>query len=366
MATTIGLQNVAKALAVNDPRPGLSPLPEAQAMSVPLTLGAPGENPGPRLGVALAGTASTAILMDSGSTGLRLLPSVMRNVPKTSYRDTGLQASKHFANDHVYYGTIGIAKPGVSIGGKIRLTVPLQFQIVTTVCDGNVPSPLPTGPPQNCKNTTPNAEHETGGGVIGVRPEYFKNLGNPLAKLPAPFDSGFVISVPSLSLTVGATAANQTGFSTVPVPTATDPADGSPYWPNDALFRWCYAVDVKGSLPVKACPNGLVLTDTGANDETVSLPIAPPTGIAPNVEQTLPPGSHSIRWTLETGACSPLNAPNFYFAAPSAMRTPTPSSAPPNTTNGLTPYFHNDVLYDLKNGYFGFRPATPMPFHNCS
>ena len=350
---------------------GSSPAMMQSQMTVPLIAGPAGENPAQRILVALPSASPFSMLLDTGSTGLRILPSALTAVPASSYTTTPQQVAAVFGNDRVYYGHVGIANAGVVLGGSLRIEKPLNFEIIDKVCAG-VPSPVPTAAPPDCRDITATYEKDLIGGVIGVRPGANGAVLNPLAELPTPYSNGFVISdyATSPKLTVGATAENQTGFQLYQVGAATA-SDGSPSWNGNAELPWCYTVTVPGVAPVQGCPSTGVLTDTGGENERLFLPVAPPGTLAPNTLETLPPnstivatltaasaGSPSITWTLTTGTCTFFNAPDVNFLTPPQVS----SSTTPSSTNAIAPYFTNDVLYDLRGGTFGFRPiAAPTP-----
>ena len=350
------------------------PTSQGQMLSVPLQLGTTGENPGPRIMVAFPSAVAFSMVFDTGSTGIRILPKALAGVPTSAYTDTMVGTSNVFGGDRVYYGTVGTANAGVRFGGVAAVTKPLNFQIVTVVCTGNVPSPLPTAAPSNCNDTTSNEESNNSGGFFGVRPRVLNDgLLDPLSQLPSPYGDGFIVSAygTAPAVTVGATAANSTGFSTFSVPPATA-ADGSAYWASDELLPWCYTFTVPGATPTpQTCPTGGVLTDSGGLNARLNLAAAPPAGIPPQVIATLPPSTivtatlaepgaqmPSITWLLTTGMCTYVNAPQVFFAGSG------PLSPTLKTTNGVVPFFANDILYDLRGGHFGFRAAktTPPPF----
>ena len=350
----------------------MTPSMQSQTQSVPLQLGTTNGNPGPRILVAFPSATAFTMVFDTGSTGVRILPKALAVVPSSAYTDTMQGTSNSFGGDRVYYGTVGIANAGMTFGGVATVAKPLKFQIVKIVCSGNVPSPLPTAAPSNCSDTTTNEEANNSGGFFGVRPRVLNDgLESPLSQLPSPYGSGFIVSAygNAPSITVGATAANSTNFSTYTVPTATA-QDGTAYWSSDELFPWCYSFTTPGMSPTpQTCPTGGVLTDSGGLNERLNLAAAPPAGVSPQVVATIPPSTivtatlaqagsttPSITWTLTTGTCNYVNAPKVFFAG-SGPLSPTFT-----TSNGLTPFFANDILYDLIGGNFGFRAAnTSLP-----
>ncbi len=369
LACTPAIAALAFLAACGGKNDGANPVPpqQMQTRTVQLLAGPPGANPEPRILVAMPSASPFSMALDTGSTGLRLLPSALGSVPMSSYTDTGTPVAAVFGNDRVYYGTIGIAQPGVVIGGALRIAKPLKFQIIDAVCSG-VPSPLPTGVPANCNDVTAKYEQDLIGGVMGVRPSATGNFSSPLAELPAPYSDGFIVSDYGTSpgLTVGATADDRTGFELYTVGAATA-SDGSPAWTGNALLPWCYSVTVPGAMPVAGCPSAGVLTDSGGENERLYLPIAPPGALAPNTLATLPPGStvvatlgtpgSGITWSLTTGTCTYYDAPAVDFTGA------TQASAA--SSNAIAPFYTNDVLFDLRDGEFGFRPVTPVPPPFC-
>jgi hypothetical protein len=192
-----------------------------------------------------------------------------------------------------------------------------------------------------------------------------------MGELPGNLSSGFIVSLygSQPSVRVGLTPSITAGFTEYNVPTATL-ADGSPTWNQSAqggLLPWCYTV-VNGTSTVgPACSAGIMSAAIGGGPMTLYIASAsPPPFVTPQVLGPLPVGAQvtatlgSIVWTLPpAGTCGPYNEINISYG---------PSSALPAgyvETNGATPYFSNDVLYDLKGGNFGLRPVSVGPPSLC-
>lgn len=340
----------------------------SQAVSIALLTPPPpsaGANQAPRIVLTMNTGKPLAVEFDTGSNGLRIYQDRL-NQSGAAYTDTGIAAYATFGGTRTYYGTSGMVS-GINVGG-IVIAKPLEFQIVKYVCAGTSTPPPTPSPPAGCANSIGTEETYYGSGVFGVRPEGGPPY-NPLAELPGSFSNGFIVSYygSNPTLTVGLTSSNTAGFSTYPVQTAMQ-ADGAPEWLGNTTFPWCYSIN---NGPADCASYG-VLTDIGSERGTLYVFGSPPPSV-PATLAPLPPGTmvtaalgnayggsmpFSISWTFTTTGCEFDNDPAFYFSP----ATPAPgASAPPLSTSGISPYFFNDVLYDLRGGRFGFRAATNAP-----
>ncbi len=107
------------------------------------------------------------------------------------------------------------------------------------------------------------------------------------------------------------------------------------------------------------CPASGVLSDSGAGAVRLWLENVPPANVVPDQLLPLAPGGQitatlgTITWTLpSTGTCAGYNQVQAYFSQGESLPTNVVNS------NGITPFYGNDVLFDLKGGNFGLRPVS--------
>ena len=256
----------------------------------------------------------------------------------------------------------------ITIGDLNRnpiLTVKQQtFQAVTGTC-------LVTT--SGCTDSTASEEQQTLGGVFGIRPSAgSQGILSILAQLAPPLNSGFVVSFADRALRLGQIYAANPQFqvySVSPAPIASP----IPYWINTS-FPWSYSItDPDGTLVIQnqtIAINGSsgpgVLTDTGglAAHLYFAAPIAVFAAIQANLSTATPLPQNfivtatlgQIQWELTTGrSCS--NTVDVWYSGPSPEPTPSGTSS----SNGIDPYFTNDVLYDVVNGFFGFYDRGLAP-----
>jgi hypothetical protein len=315
---------------------------------------------------------------DTGSAGLRIFSTNaetgLSNLTSVVYTDTGIKISAPFGGTEAgrtYFGDIAIAA-GIKIGGPntgniVQIQNPVEFEIVNAVCAGANYGPTP---PPTCNSTMVTEQKNFGDGLFGVEPEpatsshEFYSL---MGELPGSLSSGFVVSAygvfPHVSVG-GITQQLINSFSTYQVVVAQEP-DGSPYWPGAAgigltEYPWCYTIGPPTSAPDCAAGYG-TKTDSGGNAGKIYLnATAPPT--VPTAELTsLPAGTTvtaslgPIMWTwVTTGNGGYCNDPPFFFSG----NDPSLILSYQESNSGISPFYFNDVLYDLKGGHFGFRAPS--------
>lgn len=220
-------------------------------------------------------------------------------------------------------------------------------------------------------------------GLFGSSPARLRpdDIYSVFSQLPSPEGDSFVVSMDDvddgyvlLGVILGQTAPKDLGFAVVPVDTPKKQqlvsddlprgrADGGFAWSRDRL-RWCYTT---GTPPVTACADD-VFTDSGGLQAHLALPAAQrlitalpddqlttlPVGIPVKASTSTNDKSAPVEmWTFTTGNCL-YNIVNVY-----EMTDKPPKDFQPS--NGINPYFGNEVLYDVKDGLFGMRPARANP-----
>jgi hypothetical protein len=320
----------------------------------------------PLVTVSVGGGPSVPVLLDTGSSGLRIFADKAGTAAST-----GTANQDSFASGLTYFGTVAMAN--ATIGGVV-LPSPVPVQIVSEVCPTSAGALLFDG---TCGNGMPSESPliERAGtyGILGVRADpasATNGVYSPLGHLPFNLRSGFIVALgagTSPTLTFGLTKANTAGFATTDaLGTATFP-DGTPAFATSEV-PFCYAFTGPGSPNPQpsAClgatdPIPGALSDTGSSALSLSFAQAKPAGIETTgyaITATVP-GS-SLTWTFTLAA--PSKACNGWDAGKIAFGVKSPTVE----TQGALPFYRNDVLFDPKDGLFGYRPANATPPAFCS
>jgi len=325
-------------------------------------------NHNPLITVLVGGT-NIPLLFDTGSSGLRIFATALPSTAYTSYANKPVSVTLGTygaANQITYVGNVGTAD--VQIGGVDLGTQP--FQLVTQVVGSTVANEMAT----------------KGTGVFGVAPTVpdVNGIGSLMGRFPGALSSGFVVSLYGNQVTVGITS--RQGFSLYPVPVATPASVPSgisigkaSYW-STIGFNWCYAVTIPSMAPsISACLQNTVTETGGQNSHLYFTGIPPPspsggstaTPIPTGTLVALPPGSGVtailsdssgnpiFSWQAPTaGTCSAYDVIDVWFG---------PSTGIGTDSNGIDPYYSNDVMYDLAQSNFGLRtaPASAFPPSFC-
>lgn len=281
------------------------------------------------LEVAIANGQPRRVLLDTGSTGLRVPKEFLGNSP---IQRTGQIIKETLSDGTVLEGELVYANVRF---GLIPATEPVPVQIVTS---------------RRCIAQKPTCSAKGGGnfsGIIGVN--YFeKSLPyNPLRKLPGNLSNGFIVNNGSLIL--GLTTANQAGFrmaSWSPQP-AIDGVSGSRW--DSRLGSVCLTIAGSGA---KIPCNGRMIVDSGSingwtqvkSSATVGklkagvlgAANALKVGISGVFDYSLIPGTRNgfNRWSLSI-------SPQAEF--------------PMFVNTGIGFFDRFDILFDPVNGRQGFR-----------
>jgi hypothetical protein len=284
-------------------------------------------------------------LLDTGSSGLRVLPGGM---PHGEFRTTRTPAVAAFGSGVVLRGPV--AEAVVRIGG-LASAGPIRFQAVdSATC---VPQrPQCPAHDMRLEDYRIAADGQRGEGflaIIGIamgNGPRLAGVANPLAQLPG--DASFMIDLPGYGaergrLVINPTAAEHAGFTAFNLPR--NPADvalpnGVPGWIT-ARLPGCV---VNLSLNMRSC--GPTLFDTGA--ESVDIATAP----AGTPTAAWPAGT-PVR--LEIGTPPAMAAMDFTVGQPprrshEIVRVIPAGTGGPAIRAGVRPYFAFTVFYDQRNG----------------
>ncbi|MFG1395930.1 hypothetical protein [Roseixanthobacter pseudopolyaromaticivorans] len=288
--------------------------------------------------VSVGGGAPGAVLLDTGSTGLRIRADAVG--PDVQLTDIPLTYS--YSSGNVLEGVLGYAvvsfpdsTPAVATPHRIAVQV---VQKVTCKTD------MPDCPGWKAPEM----------GVMGVAYNPVEVF-NPLAQLGGTLANGFIVVADDFAdpnvtphLVVGLTPQNSTGFSTSPFA----PADGAQpaglkAW-NTKSIPTCFTVD--------SGPPGCFATvfDTGAGSGSFETP-----DLDPSELHTRIPAGHRIT-TSVAGAMS-LTVESGRRPWINRYRYAPPHGGVKGFNSGGLVFRHYKVLFDAVNGRIGFSPALATP-----
>ncbi|MDX2272326.1 MAG: hypothetical protein NW237_10325 [Cyanobacteriota bacterium] len=282
----------------------------------------------------LVGGGSTELLLDTGSAGVRVLSADAGNATRTS-----TPSIVTFGDGTQFRGVLGNAVVTLgSLATEDAITVQLVDEVV-------------------CVDGTSNCSKEifdgTGffSGIVGT------SLGNrtsnaslfsPIAHLPTPFDSGYVIRTGGFgsgegTMDLGLTDNNTAGFAVRSIPQVGIFPDGTPSYDDEAL-------QVAHTISNTSIQNSLgnTIFDTGSSDIFLSPQAL---GSAPFSTTFLPAGS-SWRGVLDGGF--------VYEIQVTTPITPGIDRIFVDGTNdfqvlGMPLFFQFDTFFDIDRGRIGFR-----------
>jgi hypothetical protein len=323
--------------AMSAENPANTPTPPA-AEPIPLLTAYTRLGPEPIAEVIIGGQ-TLRVLLDTGSTGLRVLASrvspdaVQHTGPAPPYRyDSGLMISGDLARANIQLG------PYQSVG-------PIPIEVVTGMtCAPRQP---------NCPAAGGQKPVMFGGqfdGIMGVSPRLAAGIINPLWQLPHGLGHAFAIHYDPTgqsSVLVGVPAAGYTlvrfnparpGGLSVPPNRSPNASEAPPGW--DPRISVCFTLS---TLPGgNAC--GPTLFDTGTSGLVIQTPGGSPGAVPSGTPIGLTVPASGLSYTYTTG-------PNS--TATTAAVTPRPII---RSIVGLPVFATADVRYDLADGTIGFRP----------
>lgn len=287
----------------------------------------------------IIGGQTLRVLLDTGSTGLRVLAS---RVPPDAVQHTGPAPPLGYGTGIMISGDL--ARANIQLG-PYQSVGPIPIEVVTGItCAPQQP---------NCPAAGGQKPVMFGGqfdGIMGVSPRPAAGIINPLWQLPHGLGHAFAIHYDPTgqsSVLVGVPAAGYTlvhlnptdpgGLSTPPN-RSPNASEAPPRW--DPRISVCFTLS---TLPGgKAC--GPTLFDTGTSGLLIQTPGGSP-GAVPSgtpIGLTVPAGG--LSYTYTTG-------PN----STATIAAVTPRSIIRSIV-GLPVFATADVRYDLADGTIGFRP----------
>lgn len=301
------------------------------------------------------------LLVDTGSSGVRIFSNKLgvphaRRPPAIS--PTGLPRTSYQTNFH---GMIWEGPPALATMTIEGYTLPpIAVQVVYNAwCSLG----------KNCqaKNGMRGMERQGFDGNFGIAPsaqgfpDQPASFGNivfdPLAQLPPPLNSGFIVEFAKHALILGLTPQNSAGFNDMtwatsgPYSNLVTQPNGAPAWKIRGLV-FCYQIP-QMTLSSPCWRSG---PDTGGGDMNVTVAQPVPTGLV-NKWGMIHPGN-VVRiasrnmidcWTIVTGTKPGVNVINLRKG-----NTYTTDSA-------STPYYWFDIKYDMTNNIFGWRVDMAAP-----
>ncbi|MDZ8054466.1 MAG: glycoside hydrolase family 10 protein [Aulosira sp. ZfuVER01] len=324
--------------AVRDPSQFTARKPSFNTISVPLYLkGSIGQRVrGYFMEVAIAGGQPKRLLMDTGSSGLRVPQEFLGNAP---IKRTG-QIIKEVLND------------GTVLEGELVYTT-MQIGLIAT----EEPVPVQVVTSRQCIPQKPNCSAKSStsfSGIIGVNYSEKALPYNPLRKLPGNISNGFIVtgnggSKNNGSLILGLTTNNRDGFKMVSL-------SQQPAISDIPGNRWDSRVNgvcltISGSSMKNTC-NGKIVADTGTSSGFTEVKSASLMGkLKPgrlrteNAVKVSIPGVFD--YNLAPGNRDGFNLWNISISAK--------ADNPVVVNSGIAFFDKYDVLFDPVNGQQGFR-----------
>ncbi len=282
--------------------------------------------------VSVAGGPPGGVLLDTGSTGLRIRAEAIG--PQVQLTDTPLTYS--YTSGNVLTGVLGYAR--VAFPGSqpdVATAAPIAVHVVRSItCKPEVPR-CPGWAPQQM-------------GVMGVAYNPLPVF-NPLAQLPGNLASGFIVVADDVAdpavqprLVVGLTAENTAGFKRVPFAAAdgAQPA-GLKAW-NTKSVPTCFSVN--------GGPEGCFGTvfDTGAGSGSFQTP-----DLSPALLHSPVPRGALVRTRVEGAMDLTVKAGRQLWA--NRYRYAPPHGSVKGFNSGGLVFRHYQVLFDAVHGEIGFR-----------
>ncbi len=300
------------------------------------------------LGLPVAvGSKSTELLLDTGSSGLRIFAEVAPGVTRT-----GIPNRAEFGDGTVYEGELALASVLI---GPVPTEEPILIQVVDRVgC-------IPEAP--NCPGRDGSQLFTQSGffGILGISlgaRTSSLDLYSPLTRLPGNLDSGYLIETRGFAaqlgeFTVGLTPQNQQGFRQGGLsqigagsPGLLEFPDGTPAWDDASLRSFYTVVPLQGPALFSQDP-APTLFDTGSSDISLEVLGSDPTF------QILPSGSQfratfPSLFNLEFTVGSPITPSSDRVFIKQVPQDPL-------QILGMPFFFRYDTLFDIEQGRIGFR-----------
>lgn len=292
--------------------------------------------------VSIGGGPPFEAMIDSGSKGLRLTPSLAES-QASLYVKSGRVVSTRFASGLITRGEIATAD--VSVGGAAPASVTIQA-IDGLSCMVERPRCGIGGPPELFRiggvGPTDGFEAVLG---IGLR---LNSFGNPLSAtasgqwiviLPRPGEPG-----PG-KLILNPTAADKAGFTLFQLKSVDSPDPDNPGWLDEELTA-CLVSEIS---PRRWC--GEAVLDTGAPNIYLHVEAEPPAWRRDEpIKVELGQGERRLtfRYRMDQGPGAAL-----YRIRPAGPETE-------KVNLGILPYYYYAVYYDGRGGVIGLKPRPEM------
>ena len=310
----------------------------ASTVTVPLTIA---DYPGASGKLLLApvsvnGSPTVNVLLDTGSSGLRVLAAALGGTNVTTTTEATLtQFGGEILTGHKASGRLTIG--GVTAPGEI------DFDLVEKI------SCIPNDP--YCDPATVAKEVEDAGiqGVMGIGLRGGSSgIVSPLPQLGAPLSRGFTLRTGGFGAKTGELvlgAAELPGAATITLKSAGALPGGATAWADDQI-QLCYRVNDADTDP----PCSEAVLDTGSNLDVIHARNLPASAIT--ADGLLAPGvtfevSHADGFTMKLTVGSPItwSLDGILVDDQEAF-----------TILGLGVFFRHDVAFDLGHGKIGLLP----------
>jgi hypothetical protein len=295
------------------------------------------------LPVSVGGASPVGLLLDTGSTALRVFTSALG---AAAVQRTTQSVTELYADGTTFQGVLGTARVAI---GDAATDAPISVHLVDTVtCDPSKPS---------CPVSATGERHYTDYGMSGILGVSLRakttapDLYSPLAQLPGNLGGGFILrsgryGSSSGTLVIGLTADNTAGFAQGSLAAQTGVSahpNGVPTW-DDTSLQVCFTI---GGTTVQAHCTPMVF-DTGSTALSI---------VATGVPTTMLQNGDLISGTSVEMASAGLFDVSFTVGNPvtSGVDNVAIHATGTHANSGIEMFFRRDLLFDARNGRIGFR-----------
>ncbi len=326
-----------------DPDPTFDPGTwQGSAVDVPMEITQVFSDGGMRFSINVeVGDAPLQVLLDTGSTGLRIL--------RDAVPDEAIACATTNSVTYAYQSGVDldgvVARASIEIGGVVT-PAPIPVMYVDSVdCASNKPDCPASG-----KAASDTTVFDGFGAIMGIG---LRNgggaIGSPIAQLPG--QPSFVVSAPSYgegdgTLTIG--PVDTSAFTTLQLPGASDDgtlANGTPAWDDRYGIPACIDDTTSGS---DYCEPGI--WDTGAPQAIIDWPTAGSDSVLESDSQIAvtvgPPDSPLDAYTFTVGAVPVPGIDDVELA---------PAVGEGFINLGTALFFRDDALFDPLHGIVGLH-----------
>jgi hypothetical protein len=293
--------------------------------------------------VSVNGSAPFDVLLDTGSSGLRVFASKLAGVSVDVTTETN---DAEFGGGDTLFGHTATGTVRFGDAGGVTTPAPIAFQLVESFgCAASNPT---------CDLASGSDAFFTDAGIfgilgVGLRPGVPADVFSPFAQLGPTLSTGFVIATGGFASTAGVVLLGladpaAAGFTTVSLPSIGTLGNGAPAWGDDQVSA-CFRVN--GAATAPACTAAVF--DTGSDSDVLYGPNLPAVDVAGGA---LAPGV-----SFEATVSPALDLAFVVGPSPTASQDLVwVDTTDPFATLSIEVFFRHDVSFDLAGGRIGFKP----------